>query len=177
MMKVVKHWHRCTSTEALDAPSLEVCKVRLDGVLRNTIKWKMSLPTAEGWTRWTSKVSSNSKPSMTLTADIYMRRRWTHFGGACAQKHSNSEGDAAPLMEPGQPHRWRKPLSTITALPSHRYGYTSLPITQLETSHFCVSWLSKRHKFLFESNLNHTTGNTPRNISVISRPPNTSSTH
>lgn len=166
MVKVVRHWHRL-SIEALGPPSLEVFKDRLDGVWRNTIEWKMS-PTAGGevWTRWTLKFSSNSKPSMTLWL---MTFTWGW------DEQSNSERDAAPLQEPGRPHRWRKPLSRISALPSHRSGH--IPVTQLETPHFYVSWLSKRHKFLFESNLNRTTGNTNRNISVISRPPNTSSTH
>ncbi|KAK4812297.1 hypothetical protein QYF61_014083 [Mycteria americana] len=46
-MRVVRHWHRLP-TEAVDAPSLEAFKVRLDGALSNLIQWKMSLPTAGG---------------------------------------------------------------------------------------------------------------------------------
>ena len=35
-MRVVRHWHRLPR-EAVAAPSLEVYKARLDGVLRNLI--------------------------------------------------------------------------------------------------------------------------------------------
>ncbi|KFV89046.1 hypothetical protein N327_03720, partial [Fulmarus glacialis] len=35
-MRVVKHWHRLPR-EAVDAPSLETFKVRLDGALSNLI--------------------------------------------------------------------------------------------------------------------------------------------
>ena len=35
-VKVVKHWHRLLR-EAVDAPSLETFKVRLDGALSNLI--------------------------------------------------------------------------------------------------------------------------------------------
>ena len=41
-MRVVRHRHRL-SREAVDAPSLEVLKVRLDGALRNLLWWKVSL--------------------------------------------------------------------------------------------------------------------------------------
>ena len=33
-MRVVRHWHRLPS-EAVDAPSLEALKARLDGAVRN----------------------------------------------------------------------------------------------------------------------------------------------
>ncbi|KFR13064.1 hypothetical protein N306_05648, partial [Opisthocomus hoazin] len=35
-MRVVKHWHRLPR-EAVDAPSLEVLKARLDGALGNLV--------------------------------------------------------------------------------------------------------------------------------------------
>jgi len=34
--------------EAVDAPSLEMFKARLDGTLSNLVYWKMSLPMAGG---------------------------------------------------------------------------------------------------------------------------------
>jgi len=41
-MRVVKHWNRLPR-EAVDAPSPEVFKARLDGALSNLVWWKMSL--------------------------------------------------------------------------------------------------------------------------------------
>jgi len=46
-MKVVKHWNRLLR-EAVEAPSLETFKVRLDGALSNLIQLKMSLLTPGG---------------------------------------------------------------------------------------------------------------------------------
>jgi len=46
-MRVVKHWNMLPR-EAVDAPSLEVFKARLDGALSNLIQWKVSLPMV-GW--------------------------------------------------------------------------------------------------------------------------------
>ncbi|KAK4829896.1 hypothetical protein QYF61_007288 [Mycteria americana] len=48
-MRVVKHWNRLPR-EAVDAPSLETFKVRLDGALSNLIQLKMSLLMAGGVT-------------------------------------------------------------------------------------------------------------------------------
>ena len=45
--RVVRHWNRL-SREAVDAPSFEVFKARLDGALGNLVWWKVSLPMAEG---------------------------------------------------------------------------------------------------------------------------------
>jgi len=46
-MRVVKHWHRLPR-EAVDAPSVEVFKARLNGALSNLVEWKMPLVTAGG---------------------------------------------------------------------------------------------------------------------------------
>ncbi|KAK4815907.1 LOW QUALITY PROTEIN: hypothetical protein QYF61_010147 [Mycteria americana] len=46
-MRVVRHWNRLPR-EAVDALSLEVLKVRLDGALSNLTQRKMSLPVAGG---------------------------------------------------------------------------------------------------------------------------------
>jgi len=47
MIRVVKHWSRLPR-EAVDAPSLEMFKARLDGALSNLIQRKMSLLIAGG---------------------------------------------------------------------------------------------------------------------------------
>jgi len=44
-MRVVRHWHRLPR-EAVDAPSLEVLKARLDRALGSLVWWKVSLPMA-----------------------------------------------------------------------------------------------------------------------------------
>ena len=46
-MKVVRHWHRLPRG-AVDAPSLEVFKARLDGAVSNLVWWEVSLPMAGG---------------------------------------------------------------------------------------------------------------------------------
>jgi len=46
-VRVVKHWNRLPR-EAVDVPSLEVFKARLDGALSNLVEWKMSLIMAGG---------------------------------------------------------------------------------------------------------------------------------
>ena len=52
--------------EAVDAPSLEVFKARLDGALGNLVWWEMSLPLASGWVWMIFKVPSNPNHSMIL---------------------------------------------------------------------------------------------------------------
>ena len=47
-MKAVRHWNRLPS-EAVNAPSLEALKARLDGALSNLIYREVSLPIAGGW--------------------------------------------------------------------------------------------------------------------------------
>lgn len=46
-LRVVRPWHRLPR-EAVDAPSLEVFKARLDGALGNLVWWEVSLPMAGG---------------------------------------------------------------------------------------------------------------------------------
>jgi len=46
-MRVVRHWNSL-HTEAVNALTLGVFKVRLDGALSNLIYWKVSLAIAEG---------------------------------------------------------------------------------------------------------------------------------
>jgi len=45
-MSVVRHWHRLPR-EAVETPSLEIFKARLDGALSNLVWLKMSLLIAE----------------------------------------------------------------------------------------------------------------------------------
>ena len=49
-MRLVKPWHRLPR-EAVEAPSLETFKARLDGALSNLVWLKMSLLTGGGWAR------------------------------------------------------------------------------------------------------------------------------
>ena len=44
---MVRHWHSLPR-EAVDAPSLEVFKARLDGALGNLVWWEVSLSVAGG---------------------------------------------------------------------------------------------------------------------------------
>jgi len=61
-MRVVRHWNRLPR-EAVDAPSLEVLKTRLEGAWSNLVWWKVSLPMAGGvGTRW----SIRSLPTQTI---------------------------------------------------------------------------------------------------------------
>jgi len=56
-------WNR-QPREVVDAPSLEVFKVRLDGALSNLVYWEVSLPIAEGWNQIILKVPSKSSHSV-----------------------------------------------------------------------------------------------------------------
>ena len=47
-VRVVRHWNGLPS-EAVDAPSLEAFKARLDGALSSLVWWLASLPIAEDW--------------------------------------------------------------------------------------------------------------------------------
>jgi len=64
-MSVVRHWNRL-SRKAVDAASLAVFKVRLDGALSNLILFKISLSMAEVRIRWSLKVTFNSNQSIVL---------------------------------------------------------------------------------------------------------------
>ena len=68
-MREVRHWHRLPRG-AVDAPSLEVLKARLDGVLGNLVWWEMSLPTARGWNQVVFKVPSNPNRSGILCSKV-----------------------------------------------------------------------------------------------------------
>ena len=46
-MRVVRHWNRLPR-EAVDAPSLEAFKARMDGAVSNLVYREVSLPTAGG---------------------------------------------------------------------------------------------------------------------------------
>ncbi|PKU46592.1 hypothetical protein llap_3083 [Limosa lapponica baueri] len=46
-VRVVRNWHKLPR-KAVDAPSLEVFKTRLDGDLSNPLYWEVSLPMAGG---------------------------------------------------------------------------------------------------------------------------------
>ena len=47
-MRVVRHWNGLPS-EAVDAPSLEAFKARLDGAVSSLVWLEASLPIAEDW--------------------------------------------------------------------------------------------------------------------------------
>ena len=61
----VRHWHRLPR-EAVDAPSLEVFKARLDEALSNLIWGVASLPMAGGWNWVVFKLPSIPSYSMIL---------------------------------------------------------------------------------------------------------------
>jgi len=61
----VRHWHRLPR-EAVDAPSLEVFKARLDGALGSLSWWVATLPMAGHWGWMGFKVPSNPIHSMIL---------------------------------------------------------------------------------------------------------------
>ena len=46
--RVVRHWNGLPS-EAVDVPSLEAFKARLDGAVSSLVWWLASLPIAEDW--------------------------------------------------------------------------------------------------------------------------------
>ena len=56
-VRVVRHWHRLPR-EAVDTPSLEASKARLDGAWSNLGWWKVSLPMAGGWNKMIFKFPS-----------------------------------------------------------------------------------------------------------------------
>ena len=62
---MVRHWHRLPR-EAVDAPSLEVFKARLDGALGSLGWWEVSLSMAGGWNWVGFKVPANTNHSTIL---------------------------------------------------------------------------------------------------------------
>ena len=69
---MVRHWHRLPR-EAVDAPSLEVLKARLDDVLGNLVWWEVSVPMAAGWNQVGFKVPSNPNRSVTMNGLLTVR--------------------------------------------------------------------------------------------------------
>lgn len=61
----MRHWPRLTR-EAVDTPSLQVFKDRLDGAVSSLGWWKLSLLMAGGWTRLTLKTTFKHKSSYDL---------------------------------------------------------------------------------------------------------------
>jgi len=57
---VVRHWNRLLR-EAVDSPSLEVLKARLDGALGSLSWWAVALPTA--WCSYWMSFKFPSNPS------------------------------------------------------------------------------------------------------------------
>ena len=55
-LRVMEHWNRLPR-EAVDSPSLEILKTRLDKVLYSLLQ--VTLLLQEGWTRWPTEVPSN----------------------------------------------------------------------------------------------------------------------
>ena len=60
---MVRHWHRLPK-EAVDAPSLEVLKARLDGALSNLVSGRGPCPWQEGWSWMIYNVPSNPNHSV-----------------------------------------------------------------------------------------------------------------
>jgi len=76
--RVLRPWHRLLR-EAVDAPSLEVFKARLDRALSNLVQWKVSLAVAGGWNWMIYKVPSNPSCS---TIKVWLRGTTARAGGA-----------------------------------------------------------------------------------------------
>ena len=84
-MRVVRHWNSLPR-EAVDASSLEVFTVRLDGTFSNLIYWKMSLPMAGALDYMMFKGPFQPKP-------VYESIIWdTSFHNAGTEKFTVSQG-------------------------------------------------------------------------------------
>jgi len=59
-------WDESMLREVVDALSLEILKVRLDGVLSTSSSCRCPFSLQESWTRWSLRVSSNSNDSMII---------------------------------------------------------------------------------------------------------------
>lgn len=62
-MRVIRHWN-IQPRETVDAPFLEMLKVRLDGDWSNLFQWNVSVRVAGGWSKMTLKIPSNPNHSM-----------------------------------------------------------------------------------------------------------------
>ena len=62
-MRMVRHGHRLRN-EAVDAPSMDAFKTRLDGALSNLVWRQVSLPVAGVWNYMILKALSNPYHSM-----------------------------------------------------------------------------------------------------------------
>ena len=67
---MVRHWNRL-SRRVVDAPSLEVLEVRLNGALSNLVSWELSLPMAGGWNKMIFVVPLNPDHSMKTLFPIF----------------------------------------------------------------------------------------------------------
>lgn len=65
----MRHWHRLSS-EVVNALSLKVLKVSLDGALNNLVLWEVSLPMARGLERDYLKSPFQSKPFYSLSQGL-----------------------------------------------------------------------------------------------------------
>jgi len=63
--RLVKNWHRLPR-EAVDAPSLDAFKARLDEALCRLIWWEAVLTMAGGWNQMIFRVPSNPNHSLTI---------------------------------------------------------------------------------------------------------------
>jgi len=70
----VRHWNRLPR-EAVDVPSLEAFKARLDGAVSNLVLREVSLPIAGGWNEMVLKVPSNTNHSVILISRVFAKKK------------------------------------------------------------------------------------------------------
>ena len=75
-LRVTEPWPRLPR-EAVESPSLEIFKTRLDKVLCSLL-W-VTLLQQEGWTRWPTEVPSNPYYSVILYAEVYLQIHMTTY--------------------------------------------------------------------------------------------------
>jgi len=75
MFKWFLHWNRLPK-EAVDAPSLEAFKARLDVALRSLVWWVATLHLAGGWNWMSIVVLFNPGHSMILLCEASRGRWW-----------------------------------------------------------------------------------------------------
>jgi len=73
-LRVVRPWHRLPR-EAVDAPTLDISKARLDGAFRNLGWWKGSLTMARGWNWMICKVPSSPNRHDSMTFSILLEKK------------------------------------------------------------------------------------------------------